>query len=288
MARTPRTPRATPARAKLPRAAARIAARRAARPAAASGRVLNCEPSRNTDKDWTFDHAQAAGLAAATRPPASADLRAEWWPVSDQASSGACVGFSLADGVLRWHFTKNGRLAEGARLSPRFIWMASKETDEFSSYPETFIESSGTSLKAALDIARKFGCVEEALLPFDSKALYGGPTQAFYLKANQFKVNSYVALRTDLRQWRSWISQTGPLLARLEVDETFDRLGPQGRLSAYGSKRLGGHAVTIVGYDEGNFIIRNSWGSGWGREGFAVASDAYVGKAFTEAYGVIA
>lgn len=278
MARTPRTTRQS----------TRVASRRSGRAPAASARVLNCEPSRNTEKDWTFAHAEAAGLAAATRPPAAVDLRAEWWPVSDQGSSGACVGFSLADGVLRWHFTRNGRLAEGAKLSPRFIWMASKETDEFSSYPETFIESSGTSLKAALDIARKYGCVDEALLPFDSKALYGGPTQAFYLKANQFKVNSYVALRTDLREWRSWIAQTGPLLARLEVDENFDRLGPKGQLSTYGGKRLGGHAVTIVGYTAGGFVIRNSWGSSWGRQGFAVASDAYVGKAFTEAYGVIA
>jgi aminopeptidase C len=46
--------------------------------------------------------------------------------------------------------------------------------------------------------------------------------------------------------------------------------------------------VTIVGYDAAGFIIRNSWSSGWGKEGFAVATDAYVAKAFTEAYGVIA
>jgi C1A family cysteine protease len=271
MAKTPRKPRSAKAQS-----------------AAAAVRVLNCEPSHGTDKDWTFQHAEAAGLAAATRPPSSVDLREAWWTVSDQGSSGACVGFSLADGVLRWHFVKNGRLANTGRLAPRFIWMASKETDEFSSFPETFIESSGTSLKAALDIARKFGCVEESLLPFNSAALYGGPTQAFYLKANQLKINSYVGLRTDLRQWRSWLAQTGPLLARLEVDGNFDRLGPTGKLTTYAGRSLGGHAVTIVGYDARGFIIRNSWGTGWGKDGFAHATDAYVGKAFSEAYGVIA
>jgi hypothetical protein len=255
---------------------------------AASARVLNCEPSRGVEKDWTFEHAKAAGMAASTRPPSSVDLRATWWAISDQGSSGACVGFSLADGVLRWHFVKNGRLPQKGRLAPRFIWMASKETDEFTSWPETFIETSGTSLKAALDIARKFGCVEEQMLPFASAALYPGAPQAFYLKASQFKIHSYVALRTDLRQWRSWLAQTGPLLARLEVDEHFDQLGWPGELRQYGSRRLGGHAVTIVGYDGSGFIIRNSWGTGWGNKGFAVATDAYVAKAFTEAYGVIA
>ncbi|MCC7281397.1 MAG: C1 family peptidase [Acetobacteraceae bacterium] len=255
---------------------------------ASTPRILNCEPSRGIERDWTFAHAEAAGLAAATRPPPAIDLRADWWPVSDQGSSGACVGFSLADGVLRWHFVQAGRLAKAVRLAPRFIWMASKETDEFSSFPETFIESSGTSLKAALDIARKFGCVEESLLPFDSAQLFGGPIQAFYLKANQLKISSYVGLRTDLGEWRRWIAQTGPLLARLEVDGSFDRLGRSGKLTAHAGRGLGGHAVAIVGYDAKGFVIRNSWGTGWGRNGFAHATDAYVSKAFSEAYGVIA
>jgi C1A family cysteine protease len=35
---------------------------------------------------------------------------------------------------------------------------------------------------------------------------------------------------------------------------------------------LGGHAVTIVGYNDnlngGRFICRNSWGTGWGDQGY--------------------
>ena len=33
------------------------------------------------------------------------------------------------------------------------------------------------------------------------------------------------------------------------------------------------HAVVIVGYDiSGNYIIKNSWGTGWGESGFGVIS----------------
>lgn len=33
------------------------------------------------------------------------------------------------------------------------------------------------------------------------------------------------------------------------------------------------HAVEVVGYDEsGNYIVKNSWGRGWGNNGFAVVS----------------
>ncbi len=37
----------------------------------------------------------------------------------------------------------------------------------------------------------------------------------------------------------------------------------------------GGHAVTAVGYTTEGFIIKNSWGSGWGMEGYAVVSFDY-------------
>ena len=49
----------------------------------------------------------------------------------------------------------------------------------------------------------------------------------------------------------------------------------------------GGHAVALVGYSSGRFIVRNSWGTDWGDDGFAYASLAYAQDAFTEAYGVV-
>ena len=37
----------------------------------------------------------------------------------------------------------------------------------------------------------------------------------------------------------------------------------------------GGHAVTIVGYNQDGFIIKNSWGKSWGEHGYAVVSYDY-------------
>ena len=50
----------------------------------------------------------------------------------------------------------------------------------------------------------------------------------------------------------------------------------------------GGHAIAVVGYlANGRFIIRNSWGTGWGDKGFGYASPAYIAAAFfNESYGV--
>ena len=252
-------------------------------------RILNVLPSPNQEQDWSFEQARGAGVAEAAPPvPAQKDLRSAWWKVGDQGSSGSCVGWATADAVLRWHFVKAKRLAEADRLSPRFQWMAAKETDQFNNRPTTFLERDGTSLKAALDVARKFGAVRDKLLPFASGALYAGDPKTFYATASQLKISSYYNLGTNLALWRQWLAANGPILTRLDVDDTWDKAkANKGNLDAYLPKtKRGGHAVALVGYTPDRFIVRNSWGTGWGDAGFGYASLGYAQAAFTEAYGI--
>ncbi|MBM3315116.1 C1 family peptidase [candidate division WOR-3 bacterium] len=250
--------------------------------------MLNCTPSRDTEKDWQFKHAAAAGLVRAAPPPPAKDLRESWWAVGNQGYTGSCVGWAAADGVLRWHFAKAGRITTQERLSPRFIWMAAKETDVFTSYASTFIESDGTSLKAALDIARKFGTVRDALLPMDPPRLYPGEPETFYTLAAQLRILCYHNLGASPADWRNWLAFHGPILARVEVDDTWDNAtATSGRLDTYRPPSgPAGHAVAIVGYTPDRFIYRNSWGKGWGDRGFGYASLPYAKAATREAYGV--
>jgi hypothetical protein len=167
--------------------------------------------------------------------------------------------------------------------------MAAKETDDFTTRPTTFIETDGTSLKAALDVARGYGCVEDAVLPFESGKLYAQEAATFYATAAQLKIASYINLGRRLANWRQWLATKGPILTRLDCDNTWmncKRTG--GRLDTYDPMSMqGGHAVALVGYDQNRFIVRNSWGVDfWGDKGFGYASNAYAAAAFTEAYGV--
>ncbi len=62
---------------------ARKGPQEAATPAPAMVRILNCLPSRDTEKDWQFENAVDAGLVAAAPIPQAKDLRESWWTIND-------------------------------------------------------------------------------------------------------------------------------------------------------------------------------------------------------------
>lgn len=254
-----------------------------------TNRILNCLPSNNMENDWTIDTSVDSGiLRADSAIPENKDLREQWWKIGDQLTTGSCVGWATGDSVLRWHFVKERDFSSDKQLSVRYIWMASKEIDIFSSRPTTFIEEAGTSLKDALDVARKYGVVTVDELPFNPSTLYPDKEKKFYAIASKMKISSYFNLGLNLSSWRRWIAENGPILTRLDVDETWDKAtSTHGNLDQYKPETTrGGHAVALVGYTPDRFIVRNSWGTGWGDNGYGYASNEYASAAFTEAYGV--
>ncbi|MDF2698365.1 MAG: hypothetical protein K0S65_6749 [Labilithrix sp.] len=251
--------------------------------------ILNCAPSRDTHKDWGVKSARAsAAMPRAAGIPTSRDLREPWWSIGNQGATGAGVGWAAADSVLRWHFVRVQAISVSAPLSSRYVWMAAKESDRRTPRPTTFIESEGTSIKAALDVARKLGVVTDALLPSGEHQLYPGDAADFYATASRLRIASYFNLGSQLSDWREWLAFEGPILTRLDVDRTWEEATTtNGRLGIYRpDTRRGGHAVALVGYDQNGFIVRNSWGASWGDKGFAYASEAYALAAFTETYGI--
>ena len=258
-----------------------------------ANRILNLLPSRNTEKDWHIENALAANAIAAPAAtlPASVDLRATWWGIGDQEATGSCVGWGSTDSVARYHFVKAGKLPQKDRLSIRLTWMGSKETDTITTRPETFIEEAGTTLKAAVDILKKYGAVPEALLPFHlATNMYLGSENSFYANAATRRIAAYFNLGKNVTSWRTWLATHGPILAGLSVDATWDNAtATHGKLDTFQPSTVrGGHAIAIVGYTtDKRFIVRNSWGTAWGDHGFAYASEAYIKAAFfNESYGV--
>ncbi len=255
-------------------------------------RVCNLVPSRMTDMDWQFHTAVQAGvLTAPPALPASVDLRKPWWDIGDQKNTGSCTGWGSTDGVARYMFVTANRLPQNVKLSPRFTWMASKETDTFTTRPETMIEEAGTTLKAAMDILRNFGAVPETMLPFAiNTTMYTGDENAFFATAATRKIAAYFNLQRNLPNWRAWLAQHGPIFVGLNVDHSWDNAtATGGKIDNFQANTVrGGHAVAVVGYTaDARFIVRNSWGTGWGDHGFGYVSEAYINAGFyNESYGV--
>lgn len=251
-----------------------------------SERICNLVPSRNLEDDWRFASALASKALespAAALPP-SVDFRQDWWEIGDQGSTGSCVGWASTDGVVRYHMVKSGRITRPGLLSARCTWMASKETDEFTSRPESFVEEAGTSLKAAMIFLNKYGSVPESLLPFKiGTTMYAGNENAFYATAASRRITAYYNMGKNLTQWRTWLATQGPFMAGLNVDKTWDNAtATKGNLDTFQPNTIrGGHAICVVGYTaDKRFIIRNSWGKTWGDKGFAYASEAYINAGF--------
>lgn len=255
--------------------------------------VFNIDESTNPESDWSIEHAIEAGVIPrrGTVSPVR-DLRERWWKIYHQENTGACVGFSSAYGVLWWHYVKKGMIgSESSRHRPsaRFIWMASKETDEDTSFPTTFLDQGGTRIKQALEIARKFGCVSDSEIPMKIQRFPRTKVPSFYLKAGELKIKSYVNLGRNPEDWKRWLSFQGPILTRLVPDNQFMSATKSTKVRSYIFPGLtrGGHAVCLAGYDQNRFLIRNSFGTKWGDRGYLWVSREYAEMALTEAYGVV-
>jgi hypothetical protein len=213
--------------------------------------------------------------------PDTVDLRQEWLPIGDQGHTASCVGWAVS-GVLRWHLVTAGQLAPDQALSPRFIWAAAKEWYQRETFPSTFLAEDGTSLQAGLDVLVNFGAALESELPW-ATGIATGSVEDFNASAATRTITTYAQIKGPDR-WRQWLHQSGPVLVLLQKDKHLD----SGVLETFDpASASGGHAAALFGYGPGYFLVRSSWGTDWGEQGYARMSVDYAAAAVSEAYGVI-
>jgi len=240
--------------------------------------------SRAPEDDYDLTKAPLGQAAL----PAEIDLRQPWHDVPQQGHTASCVGWSLADSILRWHLVRAGRLAPDARLSARHIWMAAKETDARVDYPSTFLEEDGTSLKQGLEVIRKFGAVLDEELPWEGGLAAGSP-EAFLRSAGSRRITAYFNLGDDDRErrfggWRRWLAEHGPIAVLIKMDGNIE----SAKLHAFDAgSYTGDHSAALFGYGPDHFLLRSSWGPEWGEGGYARMSLGYTEQAVIESYGVI-
>jgi len=183
-------------------------------------------------------------------------------PVLNQEREGACTGFGLATVA---HYLLRGRrvVPDDTPVSPRMLYEMAKRHDEWEGE-----EYAGSSARGAMKGWHKLGVCAAALWPYRSGQSDRELTRERIEDARRRPLGAYYRVNhKDVVAMHSAIAEVGILYATAYVHQGWSAVAADGRIRP-SDQNIGGHAFAIVGYDQNGFWIQNSWGEGWGRDGF--------------------
>ena len=197
--------------------------------------------------------------------PAAVDLRPECPPVYDQGQLGSCTGNGIA-GAIEFDQKKQGnRDFTPSRL---FIYYNERVIEG------TVNQDAGAQIRDGIKAVAKLGAPPESEWPYDISEFTKKPPHKAYVDGKKDLVTSYARVAQYLMQMRGCIASGFPFVFGFTVYESFEsqEVAQTGivPMPSPGESVLGGHCVVAVGYDDTQrtFTIRNSWGTGWGEQGY--------------------
>ncbi len=208
---------------------------------------------------------------AAALPPA-VDLRPQMPAVYDQGQLGSCTANAIG-GAFEFDLLKQGE--PDIVPSRLFIYYNERVIER------TVSEDSGAQLRDGMKTLAKQGVCAEPLWPYVLSQFATKPSAECYTQAKQHLGMTYMRVEQDVAQMRGCVAAGYPFVFGFTVYESFEspavtRTGkvpmPDGM-----ERTLGGHAMCVVGYDNPKklFIVRNSWGPDWGKNGYGTMPYAY-------------
>jgi C1A family cysteine protease len=220
------------------------------------------------------DYMYAAPMATMAKLPTKVDLRSHCPPVYDQGQLGSCTGNAIAGAV---QFDR-----EKQKLKPDFV-----PSRLFIYYCERVIEGTvesdaGAMIRDGIKVVAKQGVPPESDWPYDISKFAQKPPPKAYADALKDQAVSYSRVSQSLGQMKGCLASGFPFVFGFTVYDSFESqdVAKTGvvPMPATGESVLGGHAVLAVGYDDAHqrFIVRNSWGTGWGMHGYFTMPYAYL------------
>jgi len=205
--------------------------------------------------------------------PPAVDLGAHCPPVYDQGQLGSCTANAIGAAV-QYDEIKQG--LPSVLPSRLFVY-----------YNERVIEGtvstdSGAMIRDGIKSVNQSGVCPESDWPYYPAAYAKQPPPLCYLDAAKTKAVLYQRVTRDLDHMRSCLASGYPFVFGFSVFASFEStavaLTGVVPMPKHGESLLGGHAVMAVGYDDVShrFIVRNSWGTTWGDNGYCTMPYAYV------------
>ena len=237
------------------------------------------------------------GVLKTKSPSVSIDLR-EWCsPIEDQGALGSCTAHAGV-GVIEYYERKSfGRHLDASRL---FLYKVTRNLMKMKG-------DTGAYLRNTMGAMVLFGVPPEEYWPYreDEKEFDQEPPAFCYAFAQNYQTVKY--FRHDppgtkaeeiLRKVKGYLAKGHPAMFGFTVYNSIEQAEKTGRIPFPSPKEKieGGHAIVAVGYDDkikiknkygkietgGALLTRNSWGKGWGEEGYGWLPYDYVLKGLAE------
>ena len=205
---------------------------------------LNLEKSPIDERDWIAENFYSASYTA----PETFTLVPDLPPVRDQGPYGTCAA-QVASCMKEWQEKQDVDYSD--YMSPQFIYNNRSNPAEEGMYP-----------RDVMSILKNKGICSEASYPYKSMDVI---TDSIYEEASKYVISSYAAV-TTIEGLKQALVASGPCFIGFPVYNTGVRFWHADAGDVY----LGGHAVTVVGYTDTGFILRNSWGADWGDDGYTI------------------
>jgi C1A family cysteine protease len=215
----------------------------------------------------------AAPPQVLTALPSKTDLRAKCPPVYDQGQLGSCTANAIAAAVEFDLMKEKKNVFIPSRL---FIYYNERVMEG------TVDSDSGAQIRDGVKSVASKGDCPEKLWPYDINKFTEKPPQSCFKEGVKHKAVQYQRVIRDLNQMKGCMASGYPFVFGFSVYQSFEsqQVAKSGHASmpAPGEKAVGGHAVVAVGYDDSQnwFIVRNSWGTGWGMKGYFTLPYAYL------------
>jgi C1A family cysteine protease len=205
--------------------------------------------------------------------PASVDLRSKCPPIYNQGQLGSCTGNGIA-AAIEFDQMKLGK--EKFVPSRLFIYYNERVMEG------TVNQDAGAQIRDGIKSVATLGAPPESLWPYDIGKFADQPSVAAYAAAKNDLVASYARVAQILQQMQGCLAGGFPFVLGFTVYESFES-GDVAKtgivpIPAPGEKVAGGHCVVAVGYSDHDrrFIIRNSWGTEWGLDGYCLMPYEYL------------
>lgn len=205
---------------------------------------FNVIPSPRDERDWCAEPL----YDDVKRIPRSLDWRGHIQRVRNQGRQGTSLAF-VGTCILEWYSKKIQKLEITA--SAQFLYNARPDKSQ------TLM--SGRDLMETL---KQSGCCKEETFEYGSKDVV---TPEIVEEALLLKIDGYAKVRT-METLKRALLVNGPCLVCFPVYNHTTKLWKQRKEQ----EKLGCHAMAVVGYNNKGFIVRNSWGEHWDKDGYCI------------------